>query len=175
MTVDKGNGKVRITTDFTKLNEQVISERHPIPKIKDIFVDMTGAKVFSKLDISKAYFQIPLDDDSKDCTTTITPLGLRRYNRLPMGLTDSASAFQRRIQQTLAGLPGVKVYIDDILVFGKDQAEHDRNLRVGLRRLEEDDFRLQMKKIILNVKSVPDFGHIISDEGIAPKKKEQNK
>ncbi len=95
-------------------------------------MDFTGAKVFSKLDLSKVYFQIPLDDDSKGFKTTITPLGLRHYNWMPMGLTDSASAFQRRIRQTLAGLPGVKVYVDDILAFGKAQVENDQNLRVVL-------------------------------------------
>ncbi len=88
----------------------------PIPRIKDLFLELSGAKVFSKLDLSKAYFHNPLDEESKDMMTTITPLGRRQYNRLSMGLTDSVSAFQRRIQQALAGLPGVIVYVDDIIV-----------------------------------------------------------
>ncbi len=97
--VEKEDGKVRITTDFTPLNKHVIPERHPIPRIKDLFLELSGAQVFSKLDLSRAYFHIPLDEESKDLTTTITPLGQRRYNRLPMGLgfyhcfptTDTAS------------------------------------------------------------------------------------
>ncbi len=94
VTVEKEDGKVRITTDFTPLNKHIIPERHPIPRIKDLFLELSGAKVFSKLDLSKAYFHVPLDEESKDLTTTMTPLGLWRYNRLPAGLTDSASAFQ---------------------------------------------------------------------------------
>ncbi len=131
-------------------------------------MELNGAKVFSKLNLQKGYFHIPLAEGSKDLTTTITPIGLRRYNRFPMGLMDAASAFQRRTQQALAGLPGVIVYIDDIVVFGKDQEEHDRNLPQVLHRLDLNEFRLQMEKCCFSVSSIPAFGHIVSAEGICP-------
>ncbi len=125
-------------------------------------MDVSGAKVFSKLGLKKGYFHIPLATESKDLTTTITT-DLRRYNRLPMGLTDAASAFQRRIHHALAGLPGVIVYIDDIIIFGADKEERDCNLRSVLCRLDEFNFRLQQKKyVIFSASSVPAFGHVIS-------------
>ncbi|MCP3663339.1 MAG: hypothetical protein GY696_12730 [Gammaproteobacteria bacterium] len=105
VVVPKGDGGVRITTDLTALNAHVIPERYPLPSIKELFLEISGAKIFSKLDLKKGYFHIELSEESRDLTTTITPLGLRRYKRLPMGLTDSASVFQRNIHQTLAGGP----------------------------------------------------------------------
>ncbi len=168
VTVPKPDGGVRITTDLTALNKYVVPERFPLPKIKDLFLELSGAKVFSKLDLRKGYFHVLLDEESKNLTTTITPLGLRRYHRLPMGLTDAASAFQRRIHQSLIGLPGVIAYIDDIIVFGETQEIHDQNLRNVLARLDKDDLRLQFKKCMLSVPSVPAFGHIVSASGVTP-------
>ena len=161
-------GQVRITTDLSRLNKSVVPERHPIPHIKDLFLQLQGATVFSKLDLRKGYFHIPLHPDCRHLTTTATPLGLRQYCRLPMGLTDSASVFQRSISQALAGLPGVAVYIDDIIIYGENDAVHDKRLENVLRRLHERGFHLQPSKCILKKKEIPAFGHIISKDGIKP-------
>ena len=147
VTVSKPDGGIRITTDLTALNLHVIPERFPLPRIKDILCNLSGSRYFSKLDLKKGYFHILLEKESQDLTTTITPLGLRRYLRLPMGPTDSASAFQRRVQQTLAGLQGVEAYIDDIIVHGKRRKEHDQRLVEVLERLQDKDSRLQPKKL----------------------------
>ncbi len=108
VTVMKPDGGVRIMTDLTRLNQYVIPDMFPLPRIKDIFLSIGGSKIFSQLDLKKGYFHILLDDESRPLTTTITPLGLRRYKRLPMGLKDSASAFQKRVHNCLAGLEGVE-------------------------------------------------------------------
>ncbi len=155
VVVPKKTGGVRITTDLKKLNAFVIPERFPLPRIKDIFLRIRGSTTFSKLDLRKGYFHIPLHKDSQHLATTITPLGLRQYRRLPMGLKDSASAFQRRVHETLTGLEGVEVYIDDILIHGRDKEEHDRRLRNCLIRLDKEDFSLQMTKVIVGEPEVP--------------------
>ena len=168
VTVPKPDGGVRITTDLTGLNKYVIPQRHPLPKIKDLFLELKGARFFSKLDLKKGYYHIVLDEQSRELTTTITPLGLRRYCRLPMGLTDAASVFQRLVQQILAGCEGVINYMDDIIPFGKTEEDHDKNLLEVLRRLDAHDLRLQTSKCLFRQKSVPAFGHIISATGITP-------
>ncbi len=86
---------------------------------------MASVKVFSKLDLKKGFFHIQLDKESRKYITTATPIGLHQYKRLPMGLTDSSSVFPRSIQQLLSDLPGVIAYIDDIIVFGEDEATHN--------------------------------------------------
>ncbi|MCP3663296.1 MAG: RNA-directed DNA polymerase, partial [Gammaproteobacteria bacterium] len=109
-----------------------------------------------------------MDDESRPLTTTITPLGLRQYKRLPMGLKDSASAFQKRVHNCLAGLEGVEVYIDDILIHGKTQEEHDRRLRAALSRLLKAGFRLQEKKLEIGKREISAFGHQILEKVVKP-------
>ena len=114
------------------------------------------------------YFHIKIHSDSRDLTTTLTPAGLRKYTRLPMGLTDSASVFQRLIHQALANCEGAIVYIDDIIVHGPDEEAHDKRLNAVLKALEEHDFRIQPSKCYFRRSEIPAFGHIVSKDGITP-------
>ena len=168
VTVPKESGGVRITTDLSPLNHYVIAEAFPLPAIKDVLPELYGAKVFSKLDFRKGYFHIQLHPDSRPLTTTITSSGLRQYTRLPMGLKESASTFQRLVHQTLAGLKGVVFYIDDILVFGKTRTEHDHNLKPVMERLQATNFRLNPEKCRFGVATVEFLGYIIGADGVRP-------
>lgn len=94
----------------------------------EIFADLAGGKLFTKLDLSQAYHQIQLDEDSKDLTVINTPCGLYRYMRLPYGASPHVGLFQRAMENLLKGLPGVSVFLD-ILVTGKMQYDHWRNLK----------------------------------------------
>ena len=168
VTVPKEGGGVRITTDLSPLNPHILPELHPIPSIKELLVDLQGARVFSKMDFRKGFFHIPLHPDSRRLTTTVTPMGLRQYTRLPMGLRESSSVFQRLVGQALAGLQGVVYYVDDILVYGKDREEHDQHLKGVLDRLQEYDFRLAPDKCQFGAKDVTFLGHIIGADGVRP-------
>ena len=168
VTVRKPQGGLRITTDLSPLNRYVVPDRFPLPNPRELFLELRGAAVFSKLDLRKAFFHIKLAQESRELTTTLTHQGLRQYTRLPMGLKDSASVCQRLVSQTLAGCPGTIAYIDDILVFGSTQEEHDACLREALKRLEAKDFRLQTSKCEISVPEVTFLGHVISASGIRP-------
>ena len=168
VTVPKADGGLRVTTDLSPLNNFVIPDRYPLPNPKDLFLELKGAKVFTKLDLRKAFFHVELHPDSRHLTTTLTQKGLRQYKRLPMGLTDSASVCQRLVAQTLADCPGTIAYVDDILVFGSSQKEHDHNLHKALARLEAKDFRLQLSKCHISVSEIQFLGHVISAAGIRP-------
>ena len=97
---------------------------------------LSEAAVFSKLDANSGFWQIPLDEESHLLTTFITPYGRYAFNKLPFGISSAPEVFQRRMSRILEGLEGVVCQIDDILVFGKDQEEHDRRLYQVLKRLE---------------------------------------
>ena len=99
---------------------------------------------------------------------TLTHAGLRRYTKLPMGLVESPSVCQKLVAQTLAGIPGVISYIDDILVFGPTVEAHDRALNTALERLAAKNFRLQLPKCEFCVPEIPFLGHRISADGIRP-------
>ncbi|GFO24484.1 transposon tf2-9 polyprotein [Plakobranchus ocellatus] len=158
VTFFKPNGDYRITTDLSPLNRYVVAERFPLPNPNDLFLELRGATVFTKLDLRKAFFHIELAPDSRHLTTTLTYQGLRQYKHLPMGLMDSASVCQRLVSQTLAGCTGTIAYIDDILIFGSTRAEHDANLRMAFQRLSNKDFRLQLAKCKFTVQKLHFWG-----------------
>ena len=168
VTVDKPNGDVRITSDLSQLNKVVDPFRFPLPNIRDLYTKLCKATYFSKLDLRKGYFNIDLDESSSLLTTTITPKGLFAYDKLPMGLKDSAAVFQNLVYQTLVDLPGCESYIDDILVYGATREEHDVNLLKVLKRLDEKNLRLNLDKCMVATVSVPFLGHIISAGEIRP-------
>ena len=82
VVVSKKDGGVRITSDLSPLNKFVIPDRHPLPRIEDLFLKLRGQRIFSKLDLQKGYYHIKLDENSRRYTATIKPLGLMAYNRL---------------------------------------------------------------------------------------------
>ncbi len=119
------------------VNQAVKLDNYPIPKAEDVFATLNGGDKFSKLDMSRAYQQIPLEDQSKKFTTINTHKGLFQFNRLPYGVSSSQGIFQRTIENLLQGIPFVVVRVDDILVSGSNDEEHLANLEEVLRRLSE--------------------------------------
>ena len=127
VVVPKPNGEVRICVDMRWVNTAVIRERYPIPTVEEILQHLTGACVFSKLDLRWGYHQIELDEQSRHYTTFATHTGLYRYKRLMFGVSAAPEIYQHVIQQSLQGCPGMPNISDDIIVFGKTQQEHDHN------------------------------------------------
>ena len=125
VVVPKPDGRIRICVDLTKLNESVLRERHPIPSVEHILAQLGKAKVFSKLHASSGFWQIALQKESALLTTFITPFGRFCFNLLPFEITSAPEYFQKRISELLHDLSGVVCMMDDILVYGQDQDEHD--------------------------------------------------
>ena len=159
-------GKVRICVDYTKLNESVKRENFPLPAIDQLLAQLDGATVFSKLDCNKGFHQIPLSEESQELTTFITPFGRFCYQRLPFGISSGPEVFHREMTHILAGLPGVVCDIDDILIGGKGQEEHDARLRKVLDRLDKAGVTLN-EKCELSTKEIKFLGHIITPSGIS--------
>ena len=128
--VVKSNGTVRICGDY-KITVNPISEvdRHPLPDIDDLLSQLARGVAFSKLDLSRAYHQLRLEEQSQELTTINTHKGLFRYHRLPFGIASAPAIFQRIMEGLLKDMSGVVVYLDDILIMGKSQTEHMENLR----------------------------------------------
>ena len=163
----KGDGRVRICGDFkATVNRAARVEKYPIPRIDKLFASLAGGVVFSKLDLSHAYLQIPLDEASRCLVTISTHKGLFEYQRLPFGISSAPSIFQRIMENLLQGVPRVCVYLDDILVTGSTEEEHLSNLAQVLTRLESAGMRLKREKCAFMLKSVSYLGHVISSEGL---------
>ena len=135
--VPKRSGAIRICVDLKPLNESVLREVYPMPKVDETLAQLAGAKIFSKLDANSGFWQIPLAEESRLLTTFVTPCGRYCFNKLPFGISSAPELFQKRMSKVLAGLEGVVCQIDDVLVFGKDQSEHDDRVVAALERIEK--------------------------------------
>lgn len=168
VVVPKPDGDVRICVDMRRVNEAIIRERHPIPTIDEVLTEMNGATVFSKLDLKWGYHQIELDRDSRSITTFATHDGLYRYKRFMFGISSSPELYQHVIQQTLQGCSGARNISDDISVFGRDTAEHDKRLDAVLKRLRDAGLTLNAEKCKFHMDKLVFMGHVLSSRGIGP-------
>ena len=163
----KPSGDVRICVDLKPLNEGVLREFNPLPKVEETLAQLTGATIFSKLDANSGFWQIPLARKSRLLTTFITPFGRYYFNKLPFGISSAPELFQKRMNAILSGLEGVLCWMDDVLVFGRDQEEHDKRLRTALQHLESAGVTLNPKKCEFSKGSLKFLGHIINKKGIS--------
>ena len=111
----KADGSIRCCGDFRALNHLTVLDGFPLPNIRHFAGNLKGMRVFSRLDLVKAFYQVPISEESSYKTTTVSPWGTWRYLRMPMGLRNSAQSFQRLISHVLDGVQGTFVYLDDIL------------------------------------------------------------
>ena len=167
--VMKPDKTIRICGDYKMTVNRVSKlDRYPIPRIEDLFANLSGGTSFSKLDLSQAYLQLTLDDESKQYTVINTHRGLFRYNCLPFGISSAPGIFQRTMECLLRGIPKVMVYLDDILVTGTSEDDHLHNLQLVLDRLEEAGLHLKKGKCEFLVPSIIYLGHKIDSEGLHP-------
>lgn len=139
-----------------------------MPTFEDITARLHGHKIFTKLDARSGYWMLELTEQAADLTTFNTPEGRCRYKRLPFGLSCSQDEFQRRMEETFGDLDGVGVIADDLVVSGRNEEEHDRNLIELVKRAKERNVRFNLGKSVFKTDSIPFFGHLITAEGIKP-------
>lgn len=152
---------MRICGDFkVTVNPVLHIEHYPLPRIEDLFASLAGGQCFSKLDLSHAYLQMRVEEESRKFLTISTQKGLFQYNRLPFGIASAPAIFQRAMDQILQGLPNVHCYLDDILVTGRTEAEHLENLDAVLGRLEQFGLHAEKGKCDFFKESLEYLGHI---------------
>ena len=169
VTVVKPN-KIRLCIDPKDLNKAVKREYYPMKTVEDVLTRLPGAKVFSTLDATSGFWQIPLDEESSLLTCFNTPFGQYLFKRLPFGIKSAPEIYQRVMEELFDDIELCEVIADDLMVWGRDNEEHDQRLRKVLDRAREVQLKLNKKKCKIRVKEVSYIGHIFTDEGVKPDK-----
>lgn len=164
---DQGS-EVRICVDMRRANLAIKRENHPLPVIDDFLPHINGAKFFSKLDVKQAFHQIELAPESRPITTFITRKGLFRYKRLMFGISCAPEIFQKIMEKLLAKCEGCLNYVDDIIIYGDTEENHNIRLKAVLDTLRDNNVALNVGKCVLGVKQIKFLGHVLSESGISP-------
>ena len=168
VTVIKPNGKLRICIDPRDLNKAIKREHFPTKTVEEVVARMPNAKVFSVLDASSGFWQIELDQESSKLCTFNTPFGRYRFKRLPFGLCSAQDVFQDVMSEIFSGIEGVEVIVDDLLIWGKNQQQHDERLKQVLERARQKNLKLNKEKSQIALDEISYIGHILSKEGLKP-------
>ncbi|KAG7301746.1 hypothetical protein JYU34_014734 [Plutella xylostella] len=165
--VSKADGGLRICADYKiTLNSALLVDRYPLPRFEDLLVTLNNSVIFSKCDLSQAYNQLVLDESSKQYTVINTHKGLFRYNRLVYGLSSSSGIFQRTMSNLLKGIPFVGIFIDDVIIGGRNITEHLQSLEMVMSRLCENGLKLKRNKCEFFVDEIKYLGYIICKDGV---------
>ncbi|XP_037929169.1 uncharacterized protein K02A2.6-like [Teleopsis dalmanni] len=172
VVVSKPNGKLRICADFRiGVNSQIENDRYPIPRVEELFYKLQGGQFFTKIDLSEAYLQVELSDATKELLVINTPFGLFQFQRLPFGIASAPGIFQRLMEEVTAGIPNCAVYLDDIIVTGRNNKEHLNNVFKIFQRLEEYGLTCKSEKCSFAQEQVDYVGHVINVNGLMPRGK----
>lgn len=168
VTVIKPNGKIRICIDPRDLNKAICREHYPLKTVEEVISQMPNAKIFTKLDATSGFWQLRLDEKSSKLCTFNTPFGRFRFTRLPFGIKSAPEVFQKVISQMVLDIEGAEAIIDDILVWGSNQEEHDARLKRVLERAMEYNLKLSADKCEFRKSEVTYVGHRLTSKGVKP-------
>ncbi|UYV75452.1 K02A2.6-like [Cordylochernes scorpioides] len=152
------------------LNPYLEDVKYPIPNIDSVLSNFQGKKLFTKLDLSKAYHQIEMDDISKKYLVVSTHKGLYKYNRLAFGIKTASEIFQKTMESFFSGINDVYIYFDDILIASEDLESHLDILKRTLNILKENNFTINKNKCLFVKNEIEYLGHKINEFGIYPLK-----
>ncbi len=159
---------LRMVVDYRCLNSQTIKDKYPLPDIQQLFDEMHGAKYFSSFDAVDGFWQMAMAPEDVEKTAFTSPYGSYEWLVMPMGLANSPSCYQRRMQRALGHLPFVRVFIDDAIIFSSTLEEHFEHLRRFFEVCEEQGIYLKESKCQMLQTQIRFLGHVVNRKGSQP-------
>ena len=164
----KSNGQYRPCGDFRLLNLRTVLDGFPLPSLRSFTDDIKGSRVFSKLDIMKAYHHVDIHPPDRHKTAVLTPWGAYQFRKMAMGLSNSAQSWQRYIQDVLKDIENCYIYLDDILLYSKNEEDHKATLTKILQRLDNAGLTLSLDKCSFGQEEIDFLGFHVNSSGITP-------
>jgi hypothetical protein len=172
--VEKIDGTNRMCIDYRALNEVTIKNKYPLPRIQDLFDQLRGTRVFSKIDLRLGYHQLRIRPLDIPKTTFITKYGLYEYTVMSFGLTNALSFYMYLMNSVFMDYLDkfIVVFIDDILIYSQNEEEHEEHFKMVLQWLREHQLYAKLSKYEFWISEVLFLGHIINRDRLAvdPKK-----
>jgi hypothetical protein len=167
--VQKKDGSQRMCVDYRSLNDVTVKNKYPLPHIEDLFDQMRGARVFSKIDLRSGYHQMKIRPSDIPKTAFSTRYGLYEFTVMSFGLTNAPAYFMNLMNKVFMEYlyRFVVVFIDDILIYSRSESDHEQHLRLVLQKLRDNQLYAKFSKCEFWIDKVPFLGHIISNGGIA--------
>lgn len=168
LLVKKKNGKMRMCIDFRRLNSMTKKSSYPLPNIDECLENLAGKRYFSNLDLASGFWQIPVDESSREYTAFRTEEGLFHFKKMPFGLCNAPASFQKMVNVLFTGLKGMsmQIFIDDICIATYDWNEHLQMLDKIFKLLIQANLKLKADKCTFGAEEVTFLGHILSANGI---------
>src|ERR1041385_5827263 len=166
--VTKKDGTERMCVDYHPLNLATINNKYPLPRISDHYDQLAGSSVFSKMDLRLVYHQFKIRNEDIPKTAFTTRYGLYEYTFMSFGLTNAPATFSRMMNSIFMVYLDkfVVVYLDDIIIYSKNEEEHAEHLRLVLMKLREHRLYAKFSKCEFWLPEVTYLGHVISAKGI---------
>ena len=171
LLVSKPSGEKRLCLDYRGVNKHLAVDIHPLPRLEELVERVSGHDWYATLDLKDAYYQVMLDEESRDLTTFSEGISLYRFKRLPFGLSCSPAIFTRQLNHVLNPLikeTRINNYLDDIIVHADDFGTLLQRLDTLFSHLSEVGIKLNLSKCDIGKRNIKFLGHIVSKEGYRP-------
>jgi len=169
--VPKPDGSIRFCSDFRRLNSVTIPDAYPMPRIDDLIDKVGRAKYLTKIDLSRGYWQVPMDDSSVPISAFVTPHGQFQWRFMPFGLRNAPATFQRLVQQVLLGMERFTgAYLDDIIIFSTTWEEHLQHINRVLSAIRSAGLILKRSKCVFATAGLEFLGHKVGLGKVEPRR-----
>nr|GFC10907.1 putative reverse transcriptase domain-containing protein [Tanacetum cinerariifolium] len=168
LLIEKKDGSFRMCIDYQELNKLTVKNRYPLPRIDDLFDQLQGSSVYSKIDLRLGYHQLRVREEDIPKTAFRTRYGHYEFQNMPFGLTNAPAVFMDLMNRVCKPYLDkfVIVFIDDILIYSKDEKEHEEHLRQILELLKKEELYAKFSKYEFWIPKVQFLGHVIDSQGI---------
>ncbi|GKE29832.1 putative reverse transcriptase domain-containing protein [Tanacetum coccineum] len=166
--VKKKDGSFRMCIDYRELNKLTVKNRYPLPRIDDLFDQLQGSSVYSKIDLRSGYHQLRIREEDIPITAFRTRYGHYEFQVMPFGLTNAPAVFMDLMNRVCKPYLDkfVIVFIDDILIYSKNKEEHEKHLKIILELLKKEQLYAKFSKCDFWLESVQFLGHVINNKGV---------